>query len=221
MSEEKLYGGDEKLGKDKVEGGLNESGSYMGVLGRTYKATSKNMRTRIVTDIFLLNRTNDSGSVNIKLMECKTVGGEVTLEYLKEASGKPRVWGTIFRHSNPDGMSTDAETTKNLFAANRKKFAKALGAFDEDTSTVDWDRIQALAGKFVSFNLVERNGYLNIDLKTLQLHDVPGVKPSVLKARYSEFEAAQMAQQTSDLPGGMPSAPPPDAAPPKKDDLPF
>jgi len=190
MSE--LYGKNEELGKDKVEQteGAQSPGDYLAVIGRTYaNKNDKSGSTAKVTDFFLCNRTGTNASMNYEIMKIVVKGGKQTLEFKIGNDQKLIIGGTLFKHFNVDPTEKHSAGAKNFFATTRKKFARALGAFDEATSIIDWTKIQKLAGRFVTFSLKENGDYMNIDPKSMALMETGSVTTDNLKALYEVYEA--------------------------------
>jgi len=179
------------LGSEKLpEVSTKQPGSYMGITGRTYKYEGKN-RTGIATDFFLVNRTNETGSIVHNLLDYKSVNGAVGVSFLKDKSDKIMVNGILIRHSCVDSRPDDTESAIGFFVSIRKKFAKAYSAYDEEKQIVNWNKIQKAAGTFVSFNLVENknNDFLNIDTKSIEVYEQPRISVEALNKLYDEFYA--------------------------------
>ena len=205
-----LYGKEEKIEEEKVDKASSQTGSYLAVVGRTYKFVGKK-RNSINTDFFLVNRTSVDGNMNFPIMKLHQVEGKYRLEFLQSKDGKNKTFGATFIHRNTDAVSSDGENLKAMFGGNRRKFARVFGAYDETNETIGWKKIQACAGKLVSLDLVEKNDYLNIDLKTMQLYDHPPVDPSNLKELYDILEIEKMQREGEKLrTGPQEAAPPPD-----------
>jgi hypothetical protein len=102
----------------------------------------------------------------------------------------------------------------------RKRFAKACGAFDEATDKINWTRIQGLAGVVCSYNMIEKNDYLNIVTESIQIQEQQRITPECLDRLYTEinaeFEKRKAAKANSSAPQQAPPPPPDD-----KEDLPF
>ena len=214
-----LYGPDEKLGNEKVqETSIHDPGAYLGVVGRTYRETSRGRspRERYVTEIFIVTKLGEGDNDNLAMMKTtKQAEHSYDLEFLKNSEGAPRIAGCVFRHTNPVATSADSVNAKNFFAFTRKIFARAFNAFDEENSVVNWKLIQDSIGRFCSFNLVERNRYVNIDIKSFALYQQGKATESSMRKVYDQYAA--FLETMSEASGSSGDA----APPPDDNDLPF
>lgn len=189
-----LYDKNEALGKTKVDESavLQSAGDYLAVLGRTRLETNKKtLRVSIVMDLFLVNRTSKDGASNVKIMEVSVKEGKQTLSFLTTPEGVPKIWGTQFRVNFPEPLATDKDGARNYFATMRKKVSRALGAFDDTNSVVDWGKIQKMAGRFLALTLVENGDYLNLDPKSVSLYEQGSISEENLKAIYETIEVVK------------------------------
>ena len=212
-----IYAANDNIGKEKLpETSTGLAGNYMAIIGRTYKSTFKSGSGGIVTEFFLVNRTSDDGSIVHKVMDLGPSGAS----FIVNKDGSIRIDGVMMRHNCPDPSPTTGERGKNFMIQIRKRFAKAFAAFDEATGQVDWTKIQQAAGTLASFTLKEKDEYLNIDTKTIQINPQQKISNENLLKLYADFAAqieknkAARGAQSAPL-----SAPPPPPVDP--DPIPF
>jgi len=193
------------------------AGSYNAIMGKTYKNNPKpGKRGGILTDFFLTTRIAEDGAVTHSIMDYRNMKAS----FLKAKDGTLKTDGILVRHNCNELLQGDPERTANFMIQIRKKFARQLGAFDEATGSINWSKIQSMAGVLVSFNLVQRDDYLNIDTKSIQVYEMEKISPENLEEIYTvinaEFEKRKAAKAAK-------SAAPQTAPPPPADDdkLPF
>ena len=207
------------LGTEKVaETSSGLAGTYTGIMGHTYKNAGKK-RSGILTDFFCANRTTETPAGLTSHIIMKLAGSEAS--FLKDKEGKIKIDGVLVRHNCNDTLPTDPERTANFMIQIRKRFAKACGAFDEATGQINWTRIQGLAGVVCSYNMVEKDDYLNIDTKSIQIQEQQRITPECLDRLYTEINAEferRKAAKTNSSPAPQQAPPPPSD---DKEDLPF
>ena len=203
------------LGTEKVpETSSGMAGCYNAVMGKTYKNIPKpGKRGGILTDFFLVSRTAEDGSVVHPIMDYRN--SKAT--FLKAKDQTLKTDGILVRHNCNELVPGDPERTANFMIQIRKKFARQLGAYDEATGSINWSKIQGMAGVLVSFNLVERNDYLNIDTKTIQPYEQEKISPENLEELYTVINAEiekRKAAKAAKAPAPQTAPPPPQDDPP-------
>ena len=216
MPNPNLYESGDEMGQETVHVESPLVGSFTAVLGKTYKFAGKS-RTGIILDFFLLNRSPaDDPTNNVKMMEVITKGGKSVLSFLNGKDGKPQYSGRMFSHRLIDSLAKDSDAARNFFASERRAIARIFKAFDEVSSQIDWKRVQSSAGRFITFNIIQRGEYINIETKSLQLMESGQVSIENLAELYKIIETEKMKKKLIES-GASADAP----TPPSDSDLPF
>ena len=210
-----LYGQEDQMSKEAVKVESAMAGQYTAVVGKTYNLPGKpGKRDALITDFFLVFRSKGDAADSFPVMKLENVQGKTVLNFITGSDGKLKTAGARFMHRNNAVKPEDSEGFKNFAASQRRMLARKFEAFDEATQQIDWKKIQASAGRFVTFNIEEKGDYLNMDVKSLALLKEGQVSIENLVALYDTLEAERQAKmmEKSGAPAG---------AAPIPSDLPF
>lgn len=204
-----LFGGETIPPEQTFESFRIEPADYLGTLGKVDQFTTKNGFTGKQIDFFLIEKSAPSiGKPEQIIRVAKSEGGVQTLEPLKDRAGHWILNGIIFGFRMFDPNPTATQPQKNFANFQRKEFANAFGALN-DNGQVDWEVIKRSVGAVVTFQLTQRPNSKYVDFDVNSFKVIPAIRtdPKNIAALYREIEK-QQAQESV----GASSTP---------DDLPF
>lgn len=175
-------------------------GAYTAILASVYDQVTQKQNKPMTCVDFLLTTVFDTRSNKTRSLMVFN-GGK--LAFRKDTSGFDIIQGCYYTLPlfKPD-PNFYGQAAMNMFVMTRRKFARALGALNEDTNTIGWKTIQAMKGLPITFVLhKDKTGkYLNMDMDSLAILGMGAMKvePALvdsLMLTVKKFEEAKYAKR--------------------------
>jgi len=203
-----LFGGDSMDKEVTQDFPTISEGYYIGVMGRSYKSESKNGYKSKDFEVLLLKQSVDPNAPVFQLLDYKEEGGKLVLSLRKNKQGELITDSVVYPIKFFDIRDTQSQKAKAFFTSQRRMFARAFGAINEENGVIDWGLIQQQVGQVVSFNLVKntRNPqYVNLDFETFGIHTASFATQDSIKNIYMTLDALQKPKDGTSL---LPEEPP-------------
>lgn len=180
---------------------------YTAVMGRSYRAESKNGYKMKVFETLLIKKSKDA-SDPIPILDWKQEEGKLSLSLRKNKAGELITESVIYPINFMDIQDSWTQKGKSFATAQRRDFARRFGALNEESGVIDWGLIQKQVGQIVSFNLVanpKNRSYVNVDFSSFAAHTGAWVTNDSIAQIYAILDAMKKPAKTDSL---LPDEPP-------------